>query len=540
MDVSAVGRQAGVGGSERMILQVQNGHPQIARRTRSSAALPISRLKCRIALGSTCRRVAIGVRAAVRPEEAKKVGGRGEALRRSTVDRPQLFVGLPADAVSDCNTVNHSKAIAAGLKALKLLGVDGVELPVWWGIVEKEAMGKYDWSGYLSLVQMIQDTGLLIRTSLYTHSSSDPAIPLPQWITAIGDSDPSIFFTDRTGNLYRDCLSLSVDELPVLHGRTPLQVYSSLLQSFRDNFHPFLGSTITDILVGLGPDGELKYPSMAGQRNRKPSGAGEFQCYDKNMLAHLKRHAEASGNPCWGLAGPHDAPGYSQAPDSAAFFRDVGGSWETPYGDFFLSWYANHLVSHGDQVLSMAGGLLADLPVQVHGKVPVLHPWSRTRARPAELAGGYYSAGGRDGYAAMAEVFARNGCGVVLPGMNLCDGLQPEAMKASPEALLGEMMRAFNRRGVGVWGENQSARGKREGLEKIKETLGKGAVGKFTYQRMGAYFFSPEHFPAFTQFVRSLDWTELPAEDLPVEGDAGIPLSVSASDTTNAREMQTA
>ncbi|KAF5202551.1 Inactive beta-amylase, partial [Thalictrum thalictroides] len=61
-------------------------------------------------------------------------------------DQVQLFVGLPLDAVSDCNSINHVRAIKAGLKALKLLGCEGVEVPVWWGIVEKEAMGEYEWS----------------------------------------------------------------------------------------------------------------------------------------------------------------------------------------------------------------------------------------------------------------------------------------------------------------------------------------------------------------------------------------------------------
>ncbi|CAL9240907.1 unnamed protein product [Arabidopsis halleri] len=65
----------------------------------------------------------------------------------------KLFVGLPLDTVSDCNNVNHLKAITAGLKALKLLGVEGIELPIFWGVVEKEAAGKYKWSRYLAVAE---------------------------------------------------------------------------------------------------------------------------------------------------------------------------------------------------------------------------------------------------------------------------------------------------------------------------------------------------------------------------------------------------
>ena len=154
-------------------------------------------------------------------------------------------MGLPLDAVSEGNVVNHSKAISAGLKALKLLGVDGVELPIWWGVVEKESMGQYDWSGYLALAQTIKETGLQIRASLCFHSSSSPSISLPDWVSKIGEANPDIFYTDRAGKRQKNCLSLSVDELPVLEGKTPLEVYSSFVQSFKTTFSDFLGSTIT-------------------------------------------------------------------------------------------------------------------------------------------------------------------------------------------------------------------------------------------------------------------------------------------------------
>ncbi|MCI15758.1 inactive beta-amylase 9-like, partial [Trifolium medium] len=87
-------------------------------------------------------------------------------------------------------------------------------------------------------------------------------------------------------------------------------------------------STITGISMGLGPDGELRYPSHHElPSNRKIQGVGEFQCYDQNLLSSLKQHAESSGNPLWGLGGPHDVPTYDQSPYTSSFFKD-GGSWE--------------------------------------------------------------------------------------------------------------------------------------------------------------------------------------------------------------------
>ncbi|KAJ6430614.1 hypothetical protein OIU84_021913 [Salix udensis] len=235
------------------------------------------------------------------PVRSDRLPHRGSSSKPKSLDGVRVFVGLPLDAVSDCNTVNHARAIAAGLRALKLLGIDGVELPVWWGIVEKESMGKYDWSGYLVLAEMIQNAGLKLHVSLCFHGSKQPKIPLPEWVSHIGDLEPSIYHADRSGDHYRECLSLAVDEVPVLNGKTPVQVYQEFCESFKSSFSNFFGSTITGVTVGLGPDGELRYPChrhLASHTNIP--GVGEFQCYDKNMLNLLKEKAEAAGNPIMG------------------------------------------------------------------------------------------------------------------------------------------------------------------------------------------------------------------------------------------------
>ncbi|EFH38448.1 predicted protein, partial [Arabidopsis lyrata subsp. lyrata] len=74
--------------------------------------------------------------------------------RTRSLESVRFYVALPLDTVSDCNTVNHTKAIAAGLKALKLLGVEGVDLPIFWGVAETESPGNNQWSGYLAIAEM--------------------------------------------------------------------------------------------------------------------------------------------------------------------------------------------------------------------------------------------------------------------------------------------------------------------------------------------------------------------------------------------------
>ena len=60
------------------------------------------------------------------------------------------------------------------------------------------------------------------------------------------------------------------------------------------------GSVLTEITVGLGPAGELRYPAYPeGDGRWRFPGVGEFQCYDKYMLADLKKAADAVGHPEW-------------------------------------------------------------------------------------------------------------------------------------------------------------------------------------------------------------------------------------------------
>lgn len=291
--------------------------------------------------------------------------------------------------------------------------------------------------------------------------------------------------------------------------------------------------------MGLGPDGELRYPSHDRMtKSSRVRGVGEFQCYDQNMLNILKQHADATGNHYWGLGGPHDAPSYDRSPNSGNFFKDHGGSWESPYGDFFLSWYSNQLISHGNRLLSLASSTFDDADMTIYGKVPLMHSWYRTRSHASELTSGFYNTSLRDGYEAVAEMFARNSCKMILPGMDLADEHQPHESLSSPESLLKQIRTACRKHGVEISGQNSSVSGAPGGFEQIKKNLsGENVIDLFTYQRMGAYFFSPEHFPSFTQLVRNLNKQELDSDDLPREDEAAESLQMSSD---SGIQMQTA
>ncbi|CAM0873185.1 unnamed protein product [Alopecurus aequalis] len=491
----------------------------------------------------------------------------------------RLFVGLPADVVSsDGTAVNRPRAIRAGLRALKLLGVDGVELPVSWAIVQPGPDEQFEWTGYLAVADMVRNAGLSLRVSLLTHdhvvmlpdtaadagtdSVADPVttvcdaantntesvaesgstVPdtvadagttlldtvadaeadttLPGWVADAFTSNPNILFTDRSGNRHKGCLSFAVDELLVLDGKSPLETYEAFYRSFADAFQDFLGSTITDVTVSLGPNGELRYPSYPPGSDcvEGYAGAGEFQCYDKHMLARLKQHADASGRPLWGLAGPHDAPRYDEPPESSGFFREPWGSWQTEYGRFFLSWYAGELLAHGDRVLAAATRIFGGKNIELSAKVPFLH----RRSRPAEATAGLHG-----GYGPVAEMFARHTCTVVV------SGVMDAAARSEAEELLAHIKDTCTEHGARLAYENASLAAATDGAGTSTLNVWGDLLTTdhtrpchFTYQRMGAEFFSPDHWQLFVQFARDLEFPEEAHEDdLPAADGDGVRLA---------------
>lgn len=51
------------------------------------------------------------------------------------------------------------------LRALKSVGVDGVMVDCWWGIVEAHNPQSYNWSGYKKLFQIVRDLNLKLQVS---------------------------------------------------------------------------------------------------------------------------------------------------------------------------------------------------------------------------------------------------------------------------------------------------------------------------------------------------------------------------------------
>ncbi|XP_054808308.1 beta-amylase 3, chloroplastic-like [Prosopis cineraria] len=426
--------------------------------------------------------------------------------------RVPVFVMLPLDTVTMGGTLNKARAMNASLMALKNAGVEGVMVDAWWGLVEKDGPLNYNWEAYAELVHMVQKHGLKLQVVMSFHQcggnvGDSCSIPLPPWVLEEISKNPDLVYTDRSGRRNPEYISLGCDLIPVLRGRTPLQVYSDFMTSFRDRFRDYLGNVIQEIQVGMGPCGELRYPSYpeANGTWRFP-GIGEFQCYDKYMRASLEAAAESIGNKDWGRSGPHDSGQYNQFPEDTGFFRREG-TWNSDYGSFFLTWYSNKLIEHGDRILESAARIFNSTGAKLSGKIAGIHWHYTTRSHAAELTAGYYNTRFRDGYLPIAQMLAKHGAIFNFTCMEMKDSQQPHHANCSPEGLVRQVKMATRTARVQLAGENALERYDRDGYGQVMETsrldCGNGLVS-FTYLRMNKRLFEEENWRHFVEFVRSM------------------------------------
>jgi beta-amylase len=407
-----------------------------------------------------------------------------------------------------------AQALHAGLRALRSVGVDGVAVDVWWGVVEAKGPGQYDWSAYRALVRMVAAAGLKLQVVLSFHAcgrnvGDSCTVSLPPWVLEVAAANPDVLFTDRDGARSDEYLSLGCDELPLFQGRTPVECYRDFMDSFRDEFEPYLGTVIPVVAVSMGPAGELRYPSYPEGKWAFP-GVGGFQCYDRYMLSNLRACAVAAGTPEWGNGGPHDAGDYSSRPEQTGFFREEGGSWASPYGEFFMAWYAGALAAHGDRVLGAAAAAFEGTGARIMGKLPGVHWWFKTRAHAAEATAGLYNPSNRNGYAPLLATFARHGAMLDFTCAEMRDNeLETADAACGPEALLAQVRWTAAQMGVPVAAENALPRFDATAHEQIVRNVyhdGQALppLAKFTYMRMSERLFAPQNWHAFVAFVRRM------------------------------------
>ncbi|KAB8112923.1 hypothetical protein EE612_051728 [Oryza sativa] len=489
-----------------------------ARRAASVVAMPSSS-------SSATTRLRMKRQAACEPVAcravARHVAAAAASSRRNGVP---VFVMMPLDTVSKCGSaLNRRKAVAASLAALKSAGVEGIMVDVWWGIVESEGPGRYNFDGYMELMEMARKTGLKVQAVMSFHQCGGNVgdsvnIPLPRWVVEEMEKDNDLAYTDQWGRRNFEYISLGCDAMPVFKGRTPVECYTDFMRAFRDHFASFLGDTIVEIQVGMGPAGELRYPSYPESNGtwRFP-GIGAFQCNDRYMRSSLKAAAEARGKPEWGHGGPTDAGGYNNWPEDTVFFRGDCGGWSTEYGEFFLSWYSQMLLEHGERVLSGATSVFGDgAGAKISVKVAGIHWHYGTRSHAPELTAGYYNTRHRDGYLPIAHMLARHGAVLNFTCVEMRDHEQPQEAQCMPEALVRQVAAAARAAGVGLAGENALPRYDGTAHDQVvaaaADRAAEDRMVAFTYLRMGPDLFHPDNWRRFVAFVRRMSESGSPRE----------------------------
>ncbi|KAJ6420687.1 hypothetical protein OIU84_028110 [Salix udensis] len=428
-----------------------------------------------------------------------------------------LYVMLPLGVITADNVFESGEKLEKQLKDLRAVGIDGVMVDVWWGIIEAKGPKQYDWSAYRSLFKLVSECDLKIQAIMSFHQCGGNIgdvvdIPIPQWVRDIGETDPDIFYTNRSGNRNKEYLSLGVDHQHLFGGRSAIEMYSDYMKSFRENMADFLeAGQIIDIEVGCGAAGELRYPSYPETQGWVFPGIGEFQCYDKYLKGEFKEAAKNAGHPEWEL--PDDAGIYNDKPDSTEFFKQ-NGTYLSEKGKFFLTWYSNKLLMHGDDILDEANKAFVGCKVKVATKVSGLHWWYKHHSHAAELTAGYYNLEDRDGYRPAARILSRHHAVMNFTCLEMRDLEQPAEAKSGPQELVQQVLSGAWREKIEVAGENALSRYDADGYNQILLNARPNGVKKWgppelrmfgvTYLRLSDELFEEKNFNLFRTFVRKM------------------------------------
>jgi len=410
-----------------------------------------------------------------------------------------VFVMLPLTTITN-DGLDVSADIPALFDSISSSNIDGFMVDVWWGLTEPSPQ-TYVWDGYKKLFDMAvaRDWQVQVVSSFHQcggNVGDDCFIPIPSWI----DRNQDIWYKDQSGNHTDEYISLFADgtTLGDESGRTPIQMYSDWFSAFATEFSEYLGTTIVEVMVGMGPAGELRYPSYP-LRYWQFCGIGEFQCFDQYALSSLQQAADAAGKPEWGSPLGRSVVGdyNSKPPNSTEFFGSV---FQQEQGQFFLQWYLDSLKEHGRRVLTEANSVFGSYSgMKLAGKIAGIHWWYGDDSNAAEATAGYYNANGVNGYAEIADVFKSSGEVVFcFTCLEMDNNVAPECASA-PETLVAQTSAAALNAGVPFAGENALPRYDRYAYDQILKS--KGVMTTFTYLRLNSILVEENNLAEWTRFV---------------------------------------
>lgn len=395
-----------------------------------------------------------------------------------------VFLMMPLDWMVDGDVLRNPEKLQAELPQLKAHGVSGVMADIWWGFCEPEPR-QYHFGALRSLCQVLQAAGLKLQATLSFHQCGGNVgdsvnIGLPAFVLEAARPE-GLFYRSRTGTVTEECLSLSADARSIFacgpssgQKRSALECYRDYIEALTVHCSEYLGGTIVEMQVGMGPCGELRYPSYMGAQGWEYPGVGLVMAYDEGMKQAMRSSLGMAEPP----EGFSDDP--NALPDDAPNFRAVAGEpwlFRSEAVRRFLEWYSVTLLAHGEAILraaevglqQAAAKLSAEQQQALKGvelsvKVAGLHWHGMHPSRATEACAGYdcCTAPRADAYAAIAEMLSRVardiGRAVVFNftcfEMTNLDNSGNPVTRSAPEDLIAQVRRACVAYDVPLSGEN--------------------------------------------------------------------------------------
>ena len=213
---------------------------------------------------------------------------------------------------------------------------------------------------------------------------------------------------------------------------------------------------------------------------------------------------------------------YNHSSESTAFFKDEG-EWDTPEGEFFLKWYSDGLIKHGDRLLTRARRAFKNTGIHLAAKVAGIHWHYNSSSHAPELTAGYYNTMKRNGYKDIATMFASHKALFDFTCLEMRNRELPDWAFSRPQELVEQTLRAAHQSKALYAGENALPRFDRVAYEQmlaqccraamkadgtVAQGAGKGtSIAGFTYLRLCPQLLEKERnwleFMRFAQEMRS-------------------------------------
>ncbi|KAH0914947.1 hypothetical protein HID58_029393 [Brassica napus] len=179
---------------------------------------------------------------------------------------------------------------------------------------------KYNWEGYAALIQMVQMHGLKLHVVMSSHQCGRNVgafCSMQPWVLEEISKNPDLVYTDKSGRRNPEYISLGCDY-------------------------------VHEIQVGMGPCGELRYPSYPESNGtRRFSRIGEFSAMKRSSL---QAYAESVEKTNWGT---------------------------------------RKLLEQGHKLLASAKAIFQGTGAKLSGKVAGIYWHYNTRSNAAELTDGF-------------------------------------------------------------------------------------------------------------------------------------------------------